>query len=235
MDEIIYLILDKLELYWDDPIRVSRKKLPPLSSGEFVKLFIEGNSGPKVAEIWGVGVQTVNRTVADKLVPYIGKANGGGETIGFLLLALVQHKKCSKCNKILPFSEYHKDNHASSLVIATVCKECKSTENKEDYKTYNYLHKKSYDKNYHKILERNQHYKGERSLRCVEWANLEILQSIYKNCPEGMHVDHVLPLKGELVSGLHVPENLQYLPEAENIAKGNRVDLVEYNKMVYDT
>jgi hypothetical protein len=58
--------------------------------------------------------------------------------------------------------------------------------------------------------------------RLPTWADKSAIKDFYLNCPEGYHVDHVIPLQGKIVSGLHVLENLQYLPAKENMSKGNK-------------
>lgn len=56
-----------------------------------------------------------------------------------------------------------------------------------------------------------------------KWADLNAIREFYFNCPEGYHVDHIIPLNGKNISGLHCIENLQYLPAIENMRKSNKM------------
>jgi hypothetical protein len=71
---------------------------------------------------------------------------------------------------------------------------------------------------------RAQHaaHRVARKSRTPRWADRAAIRAIYANCPEGFHVDHVIPLRGKWVSGLHVEVNLQYLPSSENQRKSNK-------------
>lgn len=71
-----------------------------------------------------------------------------------------------------------------------------------------------------------QYYDAKRRAKKLKatpsWADLKGIKNFYKNCPEGYHVDHIVPLQNDLVCGLHVENNLQYLTKEENLSKGNK-------------
>ena len=55
------------------------------------------------------------------------------------------------------------------------------------------------------------------------WADQELIDLIYQVAADRkLEVDHIVPLQGKTVCGLHVHYNLQLLTESENSAKHNK-------------
>jgi len=69
-----------------------------------------------------------------------------------------------------------------------------------------------------------------KSQREPSWSNKRLVDSYYNVCSffneingyAKYHVDHVIPLRGNNVSGLHVHNNLQIITASENKAKSNK-------------
>jgi len=72
--------------------------------------------------------------------------------------------------------------------------------------------------------------------RTPPWVSSKEMLAVYSKCQKGMHVDHIIPLKGLIdgrpVCGLHVPWNLQYLTPEENHKKYNRISESDIIKLV---
>jgi excisionase family DNA binding protein len=69
-----------------------------------------------------------------------------------------------------------------------------------------------------------------RHMRLAPWADASAVRAFYAEARRltettGVphHVDHIIPLQGDYVSGLHVETNLQVLPATDNIRKLNKV------------
>lgn len=221
---ITKLVLDRLDIFYDDIAKKKHGSCKEITYGELISRIVAARGTESCHTTFGeIGAQTFNRLI-QKVFPGV-KLNGGNETWFFYLCTYVEHKHCRVCDRILPFSSFHKDKNASSLGINSNCKECISESQKGAYAKYITTHQASYTRNYGKIRERQNRYKGERSLRVPSWSETELIAQFYEECPEGYHVDHIIPLKGDLVSGLHVIANLQYLLSHDNLAKGNKFEI----------
>jgi hypothetical protein len=92
-------------------------------------------------------------------------------------------------------------------------------DNKEELNEYNRNWNR---KNPHVYTAKTAKYRATKKNATPSWANLKAIREFYKKCPKGYHVDHIIPLNGKTVSGLHVESNLQYLTIEDNLSKSNK-------------
>ena len=69
-------------------------------------------------------------------------------------------------------------------------------------------------------IQRTPAWLGDRDIKVIK-AFYTIAQMLSRVNNEAWHVDHKIPLQGTLVSGLHVPSNLQLMRGIENETKRN--------------
>jgi len=152
-----------------------------------------------------------------------------------------QGERCRLCRNTRALADYHKRS-AEGTAWYQQNKEKHLASGKQQYQK----NRKQRQEKWRKWREKNLQYDKERNFRYGQkqkdvvrrkaarrrankktqtpaWADIEKINHIYKQCPEGCHVDHIYPLKSDYLCGLHVENNLQIIPVSENIRKGNRV------------
>lgn len=88
-------------------------------------------------------------------------------------------------------------------------------------------------KNPHKAAMLTRRYNLRSFMATPSWSETDQIQDLYLmrdtindkynlKGNESVQVDHIIPLQGKLVSGLHVIANLQLVDKAYNSSKGNR-------------
>ena len=226
LEKIIQEIVEDVLSVWnirpDSWVRKPRATFPGCTVHDFIEKLIVYETGPEFIKFEGWGEQTFNRAVKSLLSPIFGQLHGGNETWARTLLQSIEIKQCPHCVKFLRYTAYGINKH-SFAGIDSVCKSCKSKQNAAHYalskdtyhKTYISLHRAEY-------TARNALRRARELKATPAWANIEKIKDIYRTCPPGYHVDHEIPLRGELVSGLHVENNLRHLPALENLKKSNK-------------
>jgi len=135
--------------------------------------------------------------------------NGGDKVCNFLL-AKINKKVCSKCYEVLDTTYFHA-NSSKKTNMNSWCISC--------------------DKQYRKdnpefTRASSARYRAAKIQRTMLFDQQGI-EDFYSNCPEGYHVDHIIPLQDTNVCGLHVLSNLQYLSAIDNIIKSNKYNTTE--------
>jgi len=105
----------------------------------------------------------------------------------------------------------------------------RALERKREWRKANNDHNNAYQREW---IKRNKGTKNaatarraaSRILATPKWVTKAEIRQIYKDAASrGLHVDHIVPLRSEIVCGLHVPWNLQLLTEKENREKSNKI------------
>jgi hypothetical protein len=161
-------------------------------------------------------------------------------------------KLCSTCSVEKPVSEFYKQTTRGTHGVRGSCKACDNLK-KRRYRTQlgetlKIRKQQEYLKNRESRLAQKKEYRQsnrgkinalvaarkkvikQRTPKWVTKEELWLIKEAYelaalrtKMFNFSWHVDHVLPLQGETVSGLHVPNNLQVIPWLDNIQKKNKV------------
>ena len=164
----------------------------------------------------------------------------------FLWVKTRWHSWCNDCRKKERRDWYLKNlDHAKSYAVnyhAATYEDRKSQisakvvkwqqENKDKYALKS---KRWYENNRHKTFANCAKYRAAKRDACPKWIDEDLKKQIEKFYLEARiktletgikhEVDHIIPLKGEVVCGLHVPWNLQVLTQFANRQKRNKLEI----------
>ncbi len=128
---------------------------------------------------------------------------------------IVKEWKLNNLNKV---SEVRKQHYKSNKETESITQKVWKTNNLDKVRK---IHKKYRTNNPGKINAKNAKRRAALLQRILPGTDLKAIEQVYIKCPSGMTVDHIIPLQGKIISGLHKVENLQYLSGLDNSRKQN--------------
>lgn len=140
-------------------------------------------------------------------------------------------KHCKSCNISKPEFEFYKrsNNLNNTHSKCIVCFKAASKKLRQNTPKRCLEYQKKWRKTSSGRLhgrKKQSEWRARKNQAIPKWLTKEQkkqIQEIYNSCPEGYQVDHIIPLRGINVKGLHVPWNLQHLSAQENRKKHNKV------------
>lgn len=187
---------------------------------EFKECCIKLYTVKNLALHYKCSASTINNKIREA---FPGLSTAPRTSIGHKLLELEKKMRCYICKEVHSYENYSLNKHNKNG-LSKECKNCaKNYAVSEVKKDINKQYRSSAEGKKLRTASENKR-RASKLKRTPKWADLEAIKKFYSKCPEGYHVDHIVPLQGEKVSGLHVLENLQYLPAHENLTKSNKFD-----------
>lgn len=208
-------------LFTSDLIELNRRKRQSVSSEELFLKIVELETIENIAKYYSIDRKLLRDRLKEYLIGYDSLQCRGNRTLRLALLEQLGSAYCPHCASIQDLSMFHSINTNRSG-IRYICKTCSSTYRDRDYhikySKQHYLNNKAY------YLNKRQQRRFAEKRAVTSFGSLGLVD-FYKNCPEGYHVDHIIPINHKLVCGLHNIFNLQYLPSVENLQKGNKFEV----------
>lgn len=188
--------------------------LPAYTYADVIKRVLASEGNIPVTEIFSEMSKPTSRSLLKKV---FNKATlHGGHNWYSYTISLINKRKCTACNYVKELTEYYKDDRSYDG-CKSICISC-------DQK-YKGVHRRANLDQYAAIASK---YRSKKLKALVNWSNLEEIKTIYSNCPKDYEVDHIIPIQGTSVCGLHCEHNLQYLPVSINRSKSNKFDIETY-------